>query len=182
MTSSEIRRSFLDFFKSKQHTVVHSSSLMPDSPNLLFIPRGGTGMNQFVPIFLDQAKCPYTPGRAADTRKCIRAGGKHNDLDPASRDRPRHLPPHVLRDARQLVFRRLLQEGSHRMSERTRQQRGKKTVLRQGCFVAPKRQKRCGRLVMAGSDNWSARFVAAMFTPVNLSQLTGLSTSRRGTV
>ena len=51
MTSTQIRQSFLDFFKSKQHTIVPSSSLMPDSPKLLFIPPCGTGMNQFVPIF-----------------------------------------------------------------------------------------------------------------------------------
>ena len=78
MTSAQVRQSFLDFFKSKQHTIVNSSSLMPDSPNLLFT---NAGMNQFVPIFLGQTKCPYTPGRAADTQKCIRAGGKHNDLE-----------------------------------------------------------------------------------------------------
>ena len=59
MTSAQIRQSFLDFFKSKQHTIVPSSSLMPDSPNLLFT---NAGMNQFVPIFLGQTKCPYSPG------------------------------------------------------------------------------------------------------------------------
>lgn len=83
MTSAAIRQSFLDFFREKQHTIVPSASLLPSSPNLLFT---NAGMNQFVPFFLGAEKAPYAPPRAADTQKCIRAGGKHNDLDDVGLD------------------------------------------------------------------------------------------------
>jgi alanyl-tRNA synthetase len=86
MISQEIRRSFLNYFKSQGHTVVPSSPVIPlDDPTLLFI---NAGMNQFKDIFLGKSKRDYT--RAVTTQKCIRVGGKHNDLDNVGHTR-RHL-------------------------------------------------------------------------------------------
>jgi alanyl-tRNA synthetase len=96
MTSAEIRSSFLEFFAQREHTIVPSASLMPDSPGLLFT---NAGMNQFVPFFLGDRPAdvdswagarPASSQRAADTQKCIRAGGKHNDLEDVGYDTYHH--------------------------------------------------------------------------------------------
>ena len=77
MKTSELRQKFLKFFETKDHTVVHSSSLVPhDDPTLLFT---NAGMNQFKDVFLGFDKRPYS--RATTAQKCVRAGGKHNDLE-----------------------------------------------------------------------------------------------------
>lgn len=84
-TSSEIRKTFLEYFDKKNHTVVESSSLVPiNDPTLLFT---NAGMNQFKDVFLGIDKRNYV--RATTSQKCVRAGGKHNDLDTVGRT-PRH--------------------------------------------------------------------------------------------
>ncbi|MEG9499856.1 alanine--tRNA ligase [Mannheimia indoligenes] len=76
-TTSDIRQSFLEFFQTKGHTIVPSSSLVPENdPTLLFT---NAGMNQFKDVFLGLEKRPYT--RATTAQRCVRAGGKHNDLE-----------------------------------------------------------------------------------------------------
>lgn len=84
-SSKEVRKSFLEYFKSKGHTIVDSSSLVPvNDPTLLFT---NAGMNQFKDVFLGIDKRNYI--RATTAQKCVRAGGKHNDLDTVGRT-PRH--------------------------------------------------------------------------------------------
>ncbi len=86
MTSREIRASFLDFFASKGHTIVPSAPVIPHGdPTLLFT---NAGMNQFKDVFLGQGKREFT--RCADTQKCIRVSGKHNDLEEVGYDTYHH--------------------------------------------------------------------------------------------
>ena len=86
MKSSDIRQSFLDFFEQKAHTIVRSAPVIPaEDPTLLFT---NAGMNQFKDVFLDKGSRPYN--RAVDTQKCIRASGKHNDLEDVGRDTYHH--------------------------------------------------------------------------------------------
>jgi alanyl-tRNA synthetase len=86
ITGNQVRKSFLDFFARQGHTVVRSSSLVPDKdPTLLFT---NAGMVQFKNVFLGQERLPYV--RAASAQKCLRISGKHNDLEAVGRDTYHH--------------------------------------------------------------------------------------------
>ena len=87
LSGNEIRKLYLDYFKDKhQHTIVESSSLVPDNPTVLLTT---AGMLQFLPIFLGIKPCPYEPARATSCQKCARAGGKDSDIENVGRT-PRH--------------------------------------------------------------------------------------------
>ena len=86
MTGNEIRQKFLDYFEERGHKVVHSSPLLPaNDPTLLFV---NAGMNQFKDVFLGNEKRDYK--RAVSSQKCLRAGGKHNDLDEVGKTARHH--------------------------------------------------------------------------------------------
>ncbi|PLX10276.1 MAG: alanine--tRNA ligase, partial [Marinilabiliales bacterium] len=86
MTSSEIRKAFLDFFESKNHNIVESAPMVvKDDPTLMFT---NAGMNQFKELFLGNA--PIKTPRVADTQKCLRVSGKHNDLEEVGHDTYHH--------------------------------------------------------------------------------------------
>src|SRR4029450_6437350 len=87
-TASELRRAWSDFFAARQHTIVPSGSLIPTHPSAPMFTN--SGMMPFVPLFLGEEPVPYKPRRAASVQRCVRAGGKHNDLDAIGRS-PRHL-------------------------------------------------------------------------------------------
>ena len=79
MSANELRKIWIDFFRARDHVLVPSASLIPTHPTApLFT---NSGMMQFVPYFLGEETPPFTPPRATSVQKCVRAGGKHNDLD-----------------------------------------------------------------------------------------------------
>jgi alanyl-tRNA synthetase len=88
MDADELRRTWDEFFEARQHTLVPSSSLIPTHPTAPMFTN--SGMMQFVPYFLGEEAVPFRPARAASIQRCVRAGGKHNDLDAIGRT-PRHL-------------------------------------------------------------------------------------------
>jgi alanyl-tRNA synthetase len=88
MDSTQLRRTFTDFFVGRGHTLVPSAGLIPTHPTApLFT---NSGMMQFVPYFMGEERVPFKPPRATSVQKCVRAGGKHNDLDAIGRSL-RHL-------------------------------------------------------------------------------------------
>jgi alanyl-tRNA synthetase len=108
LSTSELRAAFLAFFRARGHQVVPSSPLVPgNDPTLLFT---NAGMVQFKDVFLGKDKRSYN--RAVTSQRCVRAGGKHNDLENVGYTAR---PPHLLRDAGQLQLRRLLQGRRDRL-------------------------------------------------------------------
>ena len=88
MDSAELRRAFTSFFEERGHTLVPSAGLIPLHPSAPMFTN--SGMMPFVPYFLGEEPVPFSPPRAASIQRCVRAGGKHNDLDAIGRS-ARHL-------------------------------------------------------------------------------------------
>ena len=88
MRADELRRAWIDFFVARAHTEVPSAGLIPHHPSAPMFTN--SGMMQFVPYFLGEEEVPFSPARATSVQKCVRAGGKHNDLDAIGRSL-RHL-------------------------------------------------------------------------------------------
>jgi alanyl-tRNA synthetase len=88
MRATELRRAYIDFFQARDHTLVPSAGLIPTHPSAPMFTN--SGMMQFVPYFLGEEAVPFSPKRAVSVQKCVRAGGKHNDLDDIGRSL-RHL-------------------------------------------------------------------------------------------
>src|SRR4029450_10445427 len=87
-STAELRAAWNDFFAARQHTLVPSASLIPTHPSAPMFTN--SGMMPFVPYFLGEEPVPFRPARAASAQRCVRAGGKHNDLDAIGRSH-RHL-------------------------------------------------------------------------------------------
>lgn len=103
MDSNQIRTTFLEFFKGKEHLIVPSAPMIvKNDPTLMFT---NAGMNQFKDLFLGNS--PVRHKRVADSQKCLRVSGKHNDLEEVGHDTYHHT---MFEMVGQLVFRRLLQE------------------------------------------------------------------------
>ena len=104
MQAAEIRRRFLDYFARQNHAIRPSSPLVPEAdPTLLFV---NAGMVQFKKVFLGHEPPPEGNRRATTSQKCVRAGGKHNDLEQVGHTARHHT---FFEDARQFFLRRLLQ-------------------------------------------------------------------------
>jgi hypothetical protein len=106
LPAAELRRRFLEYFAERGHTIVPSASLVPAGDQTLLFTN--SGMVQFKEVLTGAETRSYT--RAVDVQRCLRVAGKHNDFEGS---RPDDAPPHLLRNARQLELRRLLQARCH---------------------------------------------------------------------
>ncbi len=142
-TSNQLRQAFLDYFAKNGHEVVPSSSLIPgNDPTLLFT---NAGMVQFKDVFLGREKRAIP--RAASAQRCVRAGGKHNDLENVGLH---GAASHVFRDARQFQLRRLLQARRYPLRVGIHHEGSRPTV--RAALVHRVRGRRRGRVDLAQRD------------------------------